>query len=420
MHGGAARVSAPSRYRQWMTHKLSTWWDQFDTSGCVGCGRCITWCPVGIDITEEAAAIRATDGARRKEEARCRVRRLNSSRAACRCSPTSIRPRSRSSRAAPSIGHFAAGELLAREGAPADTFFAVREGRVALELVAPAARDRDRDARPRRRLRLVVAVRAVPLAVRRARRRARARAGVRRRLPAREDRARRRARLRPDAPLRRPSCSSVCKPPVCDSSMSTATRPADSAAAGTMVPRAYRVVRRRRDTADTWTLTLEPRRGRADWRTGPGSSRCSRRSASARCRSRSAATRPVPARSCIRSRRRSRDTRDLRRARRGSVLGVRGPFGTAWPVDAAEGADLVRGRRRHRPRAAAAASSTTRFAIGAASAASSCSTAAARPADLLYPARARALAPPRHRRRRARSTPRDDGLRRRRRRRHDA
>ena len=63
MHGGAARVSAPSRYRQWMTHKLSTWWDQFDTSGCVGCGRCITWCPVGIDITEEAAAIRATDGA---------------------------------------------------------------------------------------------------------------------------------------------------------------------------------------------------------------------------------------------------------------------------------------------------------------------------------------------------------------------
>jgi Fe-S oxidoreductase len=26
----------------------------------VGCGRCITWCPVGIDITEEVAAIRAT------------------------------------------------------------------------------------------------------------------------------------------------------------------------------------------------------------------------------------------------------------------------------------------------------------------------------------------------------------------------
>jgi sulfhydrogenase subunit beta (sulfur reductase) len=58
LHGGSVRASPRSRYRQWMTHKLSTWWDQFGTSGCVGCGRCITWCPVGIDITEEVAAIR--------------------------------------------------------------------------------------------------------------------------------------------------------------------------------------------------------------------------------------------------------------------------------------------------------------------------------------------------------------------------
>jgi len=61
IHGGAVRSSARSRYRQWMTHKLATWWDQFDSSGCVGCGRCITWCPVGIDLTEEARAIRATE-----------------------------------------------------------------------------------------------------------------------------------------------------------------------------------------------------------------------------------------------------------------------------------------------------------------------------------------------------------------------
>jgi ferredoxin len=61
LHGGPVRRSVGSRYRQWMTHKLSTWWQQFDTSGCVGCGRCVTWCPVGIDITEEAAAIRASD-----------------------------------------------------------------------------------------------------------------------------------------------------------------------------------------------------------------------------------------------------------------------------------------------------------------------------------------------------------------------
>jgi len=63
VHGGSVRHSAPARYRQWLTHKLATWWDQFGTSGCVGCGRCITWCPVGIDITEEVAAIRDSDGA---------------------------------------------------------------------------------------------------------------------------------------------------------------------------------------------------------------------------------------------------------------------------------------------------------------------------------------------------------------------
>ncbi len=60
IHGGAVRTSASARYRNWMTHKLASWQDQFGTSGCVGCGRCITWCPVGIDITEEAAAIRAS------------------------------------------------------------------------------------------------------------------------------------------------------------------------------------------------------------------------------------------------------------------------------------------------------------------------------------------------------------------------
>jgi len=62
IHGGSIRPAGTSRYRQWMTHKLGTWFDQFGSSGCVGCGRCITWCPVAIDITEEVEAIRATDG----------------------------------------------------------------------------------------------------------------------------------------------------------------------------------------------------------------------------------------------------------------------------------------------------------------------------------------------------------------------
>lgn len=61
MHGRPMREGVGARYRQWITHKLATWVDQFDEMGCVGCGRCITWCPVGIDITQEAAAIRRAD-----------------------------------------------------------------------------------------------------------------------------------------------------------------------------------------------------------------------------------------------------------------------------------------------------------------------------------------------------------------------
>jgi formate hydrogenlyase subunit 6/NADH:ubiquinone oxidoreductase subunit I len=62
IHGGSVRPSVRSRYRQWMTHKLASWIDQFGSSGCVGRGRCITWCPAGIDITEEVRAIRGGGG----------------------------------------------------------------------------------------------------------------------------------------------------------------------------------------------------------------------------------------------------------------------------------------------------------------------------------------------------------------------
>ena len=74
LHGGSVRSSGASRYRQWMTHKLSSWHDQFDMSGCVGCGRCIAWCPTGIDITaemtgfaEERAAAAVPEGSGRDD-----------------------------------------------------------------------------------------------------------------------------------------------------------------------------------------------------------------------------------------------------------------------------------------------------------------------------------------------------------------
>ena len=138
IHGGSVRNSARSRYRQWMTHKLATWIDQFGTSGCVGCGRCITWCPVAIDITEEAAAIRATDlgpdpgeweGDQCRPLSSCSPKRRPST--GCRQDQLALIAGCAQNRV------FEDGEYLMREGDEADSFYVIRLGRVALEIFVP-------------------------------------------------------------------------------------------------------------------------------------------------------------------------------------------------------------------------------------------------------------------------------------------
>lgn len=107
-----------------------------------------------------------------------------------------------------------------------------------------------------------------------------------------------------------------------------------------MVPHAYRVLRRRRDTADTWTLTLEPASGeRLVYRPGQFTMLSSIGVGEVPISISGDPTRPGPLVHTVRAV--GHVTRAICAARPGEVLGVRGPFGTCWPVEAAEAADLV-------------------------------------------------------------------------------
>ncbi len=55
--GGHFRRDLWARYRHFILHKFTYWIKQFGTYGCVGCGRCITWCPTGIDIRESVRKV---------------------------------------------------------------------------------------------------------------------------------------------------------------------------------------------------------------------------------------------------------------------------------------------------------------------------------------------------------------------------
>jgi len=70
--GWNPRYQRRDRYRQFVMHKFSYWLDQFGTYGCVGCGRCITWCPVGIDLTRTVSSVlqRPAPGQEKVQEVR--------------------------------------------------------------------------------------------------------------------------------------------------------------------------------------------------------------------------------------------------------------------------------------------------------------------------------------------------------------
>ena len=204
-----------------------------------------------------------------------------------------------------------------------------------LETFVPGrgARD-DRDRRRRRGRRLVVALPAVPLALRRPCPRPRPRRRLRRRLPAQEDRATTTPSASSCSPASRRSWSSGSRPPASSSWTSMAARCTD--ARQPMVPRPFRVERRKRARPTTRGRSRSSPSRASSSTSRRASSRCSTPSASARCRSRSAARRssrrsgpsgPSPARSARRA--------------PGTVVGVRGPFGTSWPVEEAKGSDLL-------------------------------------------------------------------------------
>ena len=370
----ACTASTKARYRQWMTHKLATWIDQFGTSGCVGCGRCIAWCPVAIDITEEAAAIRATDLV---AEARGwpmqtideLLEEIDVFRGLADehldliagCALNRV---------------FGDGEYLLPRASRPNTFFVIRHGTVALETYVP-----QRGAVMIETLhggdvlgwswlfppyRTMFDARA--LGVVRTRR-------VRRRLPAREVRGGPAARLRADAALRRGHGASACRRRGCGCSTSMARSPVAERAreAGPMVPVPYRVARRRRETArlvDARARARRRRRARAvrarpvrdalRVRQGRGADLGQRD-----CRSVHTirAVGAVSAALCDRAPRRRRSACAARSARRGRSRRPRAPTSSSSPAGSAS--------RR------CARSSTTCSRTASATAASSCSTAAA-------------------------------------------
>jgi ferredoxin len=328
-NGGSVRRAGRSRYRQWMTHKLSTWIDQFGSSGCVGCGRCITWCPVAIDITERRLrSAPATCGRLRMPTIEDLLQELTAFKA--------LAPEHRAELASCARNcAFQADEWIMREGEDASAFYVIREGAVALQTAVPGRGRWSSDAPRRRAARLVMA-------------------GFRRTRPRSTP-----ARWSPRMPSSwtEPACAASARPtrPGYDlmkliSSGLRRAPPGHAAAAArplregrrmTEPPAAFRVVdKQTRDGGhlDLGLAPAEPARGqdavrpravRDALRVGVGEAPISVSAIG----SDGAIAQTVRATGAV--------TTAACAAEPGDVLGLRGPFGTVWPLGDAEGRDVV-------------------------------------------------------------------------------
>ena len=107
---------------------------------------------------------------------------------------------------------------------------------------------------------------------------------------------------------------------------------------GPMAPRSFRVTRRRRETADTWTLELEPAGGES-LKLSPGQFTMLYAFGIGEVPISISGDVQGPLVHTVRAV--GSVTQAICGARRGAVLGVRGPFGNSWPVEAALGGDAI-------------------------------------------------------------------------------
>jgi len=107
---------------------------------------------------------------------------------------------------------------------------------------------------------------------------------------------------------------------------------------GAMVPRPFRVVRRRRETSDTWTLELEPVAG-GPLQVSPGQFTMLYAFGIGEVPISVSGETGGPLIHTVRDV--GAVTAAICASRPGAVLGVRGPFGNAWPVELAAGSDVA-------------------------------------------------------------------------------